>query len=240
MSKLRVLCLHGLFQNEIIFAQQTKALRESVDSLAEFVYVTGPHPIQPKAYHTVEERAKEQETAVSKERQLFGWWYPLRYKSLQDDGTCVGTMETLSMLKRILLEEGPFDGVLGFSQGACLATCLSNMLEDRSILPGFIEPEFAHPPLKFVISVAGFVPKQQEALKPLFSPTSKKSTKSLHIIGNVDHIVLPEDMDKLAACYKSPTIFRHDGTHFVPSSTPAKRAISQFLEPFSQLDTANL
>ncbi|ORX50868.1 hypothetical protein DM01DRAFT_1408863 [Hesseltinella vesiculosa] len=234
MTKLRILCLHGLFQNEIVFKRSTIALQQSVENVADLVHITAPHPIQPKSFSTVQERTREEETKLTKEKQLFGWWYPQRYKPLLDNGTCVGTRETLDYLKRVMAEKGPFDGVLGFSQGACLAACLAGLLETKATIPGVLDTPIAHPPLKMAIIVAGFFPKQQEAFKDLFEQLPHKlKTPSLHIIGTVDHIVLPEDMEKLASSFDSPAFFRHDGTHFVPTSTVAKRAFAKFVGPFS-------
>ncbi|KAI8092671.1 serine hydrolase FSH [Halteromyces radiatus] len=234
MRKLRILCLHGLAQNGIHFRKKMTTLATSIDKQAELVYVTAPHVILSPEYSSVSKREQDSNITISDEVKAFGWWHPLRYKKLLPDGTCVGTMETLSFLKQVMIDQGPFDGILGFSQGACLSACLSVMLENRTILPNMIPPDFPHPSLKFVIIVAGFPPKQQEAFKPLFAQPIKIRTPSMHMIGDLDTLVLPEQMNELANLYQDPVIFKHSGGHFVPSSIAAQKNLSEFLSRFIQ------
>ncbi|KXN71664.1 hypothetical protein CONCODRAFT_5649 [Conidiobolus coronatus NRRL 28638] len=58
----------------------------------------------------------------------------------------------LSIERRILCI-GPFDGVLRFSQGACVATLLTKLLEINHPL---VSPA-NHPPLKFSITISAFI-----------------------------------------------------------------------------------
>lgn len=85
------------------------------------------------------------------------------------------------------------------------------MLEDRSQFPEFISPDFEHEPFKFSIIVAGFKPTMQEATNVLLTKEKKVKTPSLHFIGDLDTLVLPEKMISLTEAFENPVIFRHTG-----------------------------
>ncbi|ORZ22213.1 serine hydrolase FSH [Absidia repens] len=235
MSKLRILCLHGLAQNKTMFMKKTAALMRSVEDSVDLVYVTGPLAVLTPEYSSISMREQSANTEISEENKPYAWWYPQRYKPLLADGTMPGVGESLEFIKTVLIEQGPFDGILGFSQGGCFSACLSVLLEDRSILPDIIPPEFAHPPLKFVIVVAGYIPSEEQGLSSLFSRSSKLKTSSLHIIGDLDTLLSPKEMLQLAGCYENPVVLRHPGGHFVPSISSVKKRLVSFISSFSQL-----
>ncbi|KAI9309576.1 serine hydrolase FSH [Cunninghamella echinulata] len=236
MTKLRILCLHGLAQNKINFGRKTKAITQRVDNFTEFVHVTAPHFILTPEYATISQREESNNIIRTDETKPYCWWYPLRYKKLLSDGTSPGFAESLAYIKQILLEQGPFDGILGFSQGGCMAAILTQLLENRTIFPHWIEPEFQHPPLKFSIFVSAFIPHQQEAFKPLFMQQKKNKSPTLHIIGELDTVVLPESSVNLSFCFQDPVLFKHPGGHFVPSSELAQKKLESFLYPFKKVN----
>jgi hypothetical protein len=55
----------------------------------------------------------------------------------------IGFNETLEYLHDYLIREGPFDGVMGFSQGGCMAAILAALLEK----PGYSSHFPAEPPI---------------------------------------------------------------------------------------------
>jgi predicted esterase len=108
----------------------------------------------------------------------------------------------------LVLTQGPFDGIFGFSQGAAMASLLCAMLENRNAIPGLIPSDFAHNAFQFSIICAGFV-SRATAHRPLFENIIQ--TPSLHIIGELDTLVAPERMTALADRFHKPEIFRHTG-----------------------------
>jgi hypothetical protein len=88
---------------------------------------------------------------------------------------------------------------------------LTELLEDRTVFPDLISPEFPHPALKFAVIVAGFKPTQQEATNILLNKEHKVKTPSMHFIGDLDTLVLPDAMVSLSETFEKPTIFRHQG-----------------------------
>ncbi|CEG76814.1 hypothetical protein RMATCC62417_11662 [Rhizopus microsporus] len=220
--KLKILCLHGYTQNAIMFQKRTSAIRKSVDHLAELVYITAPHHIKPPTLSG--EYVAESDDDVSEEHKPFGWWYAPRYKPTKD-GYFIGYKESVAYIQQVLKNQGPFDGILGFSQGAAFAALLTELLEYKS----HEFSSFDHPPFKFTILVSGFKPTMQEATNTLLTTERKVKTPSLHYIGDLDTLVLPEKMLSLTEVFENPVIFRHMGGHYLPSTSASQKALINFL-----------
>ncbi|KAI9486382.1 MAG: serine hydrolase FSH [Benjaminiella poitrasii] len=230
-SKLKILCLHGYTQNAIMFRKKTAVVRKGVENLADFVYITAPHHIIPPTFSDIAEREAAAKEDTSEEHKPFGWWYSPKYKPTQN-GFFIGFKESVEQVKDILLEEGPFDGILGFSQGACFAALLTEMLENRTYFPDLISPEFKHAPFKFSIFVAGFKPTLQEATNVMLNKNSKVKTPSMHFIGDLDTLVLPEAMMSMTEAFENPKIYRHQGGHYLPSSASSRKEFKDFISQF--------
>lgn len=105
--------------------------------------------------------------------------------------------------------KGPFDGVFGFSQGACLAAVMTACLEDRTLVPSLFGPELEHPNFKFAIIAAGFKPLPQKATEHIW--VHKITTPTLHMIGEEDKLITPELQQALVDQCIDPVVIRHAG-----------------------------
>lgn len=101
--KPKVLMLHGWGQNEATFRQKSSALRKKLAAHCDFVYVSAPLPNNPadpmdegRAWFDFPQEGTREERATMKE---------IEYKSLDP---------VMDFLARVLVEQGPFVGVLGF------------------------------------------------------------------------------------------------------------------------------
>lgn len=141
----------------------------------------------------------------------------------------------------MLKEEGPFDGIIGFSQGAALAAMVGSLLdggssrreafahfsntkEGESGVSGFPFPEsFAeldHPPLKFAICYSGF--RSPGPRYRAFYENPPIQTPVLHVLGSLDAVVDEGRSRALVeACEgdqeKLGRVVWHPGGHFLPS-----------------------
>jgi fermentation-respiration switch protein FrsA (DUF1100 family) len=149
----------------------------------------------------------------------------------------------LATIAEVLQRDGPFDGVLGFSQGGAAAGMVASLLEDgrRQAFEvaqekggmrypdsftrdsGFIE-EMVHPPLKFAVSYSGFGASTNALYQAFYTPKIK--TAMLHFLGSVDTVVSEERSLRLVdACVDGrgkeggvQRVVYHPGGHFLPSS----------------------
>ena len=211
MGKLRVLCLHGYRQNETTFREKSGALRKLLKKHIDFVFITAPHVIPEEA-----------NLARAEPEQERGWWFSKpdrRYNALDRTDTCIGFDESLRLVQDTIETQGPFDGVLGFSQGAAFVSLLCVLRNDPSNKIEF----------KFAILIAGFQSlistHQHWYNDPIDCP-------SFHTIGSTDGVIPTRSSEDLLVKFVSGVAYRHNGGHYVPASPQLRTAINEFLTPF--------
>lgn len=109
-NKVRVLCLHGYRQNADVFKNKLGSLRKYVNRYVEFVFINAPHPAKSLV-----------EGEEPKANQL-SWWFNKddgSFKGTNKNGPAFGFHESLKLVETAWRTQGPFQGLLGFSQGAC-------------------------------------------------------------------------------------------------------------------------
>ena len=211
MVKLRVLCLHGYRQNETVFRERSGALRKLIKKHIDFTFITAPHVIPEEANLARPEAEQER-----------GWWFskPSRsYNAMDRTDTCIGFEESLKLVQDVFESQGPFDGILGFSQGAAFASLLCVLQNDPNNKIEF----------KFAILIAGFQslvsPHGHMYADPIDCP-------SFHTIGSTDGVIPTQSSEELLSKFVDGTAYRHGGGHYVPASPQLRTAISEFLTPF--------
>merc|ERR1711991_77185 len=128
------------------------------------------------------------------------------YNAIEDDDgkfTYVGLEESLEHLHKTINEHGPFDIVLGFSQGANLLTMYIASLENQNIQPPFCA----------AMLFCGTFPRCET---PEFEYPNK--IVSLHVLGEQDPII--DKSRELAISYylqDTRTVLSHKGGHMPPS-----------------------
>lgn len=209
MVKLKVLCLHGYRQNAAIFRERTGALRKLIKREAEFIFVTAPHVIPEVENLTRSEELQERAWFFSRPEKA--------YKGTDSTDTCIGLEESISFIENVFKEQGPFDGVLAFSQGACFLSLLSTTTNP------FIQ-------YRFLIFISGF--------KSLLKPHSDKyltaavTCPTFHTIGETDTIIPPHMSKDLALLYPHSITYTHSGGHYIPASPELRQNLQDFLQTF--------
>lgn len=128
-----------------------------------------------------------------------------------------------------LKPQGPIDGVLAFSQGACLTAMLCRLLTDDSL--GVYKQKYDAIKFRFAILVAGFKSGQTQHAK-FFSKETKCFLPTMHVIGDTDKVIPCDLSTELLDCFENPSVFRHSGGHFVPVNADAKNSFVEFLNKF--------
>eukprot|EP01102_Stenamoeba_stenopodia_P000687 TRINITY_DN10640_c0_g1_i2.p1 TRINITY_DN10640_c0_g1~~TRINITY_DN10640_c0_g1_i2.p1 ORF type:complete len:149 (-),score=23.14 TRINITY_DN10640_c0_g1_i2:159-605(-) len=138
------------------------------------------------------------------------------------------------MIKRLLQEQGPFDGIIGFSQGGLFSALLCGMLMEES--PGL------RLPFGFAMFFSAFtspLPSLKHYYDKIRSITDQDSYEllTLHGWGAADDLVHPEMSEKLYETFPhhDSKTFRliHPGGHYVPTSSASKPIIRDFLKKFA-------
>ncbi|XVF38149.1 hypothetical protein REPUB_Repub20aG0074400 [Reevesia pubescens] len=113
--------------------------------------------------------------------------------------------ESISHLCQYITNNGPFDGLLGFSQGASLAALLLGYQAQGKVLK-------EHPPFKMLVSISGSKFRDPTICEVAYKDTI--NVKSVHFIGAKDWLRLPSE--DLATTFENPLIIRHPQGHTVP------------------------
>jgi predicted esterase len=248
---LKILMLHGYTQSAPLFHSKTRALKKSLAKAlpgTQLIYITAPHALvaadiprwdQLQPYGTAAtslEQAREQAAVLDEEPDAWAWW---RRKGEGEPYLFEGLDEAFKSLADVLVQQGPFDGVLGFSQGAAMAGMLASALEtgrreswaryaarmakeDAAVevlpYPAALvkaDGEMVHPPLKFAVSYSGFA-AVNKAYRAFIEP--KMRTPMLHFIGSLDTVVEEKRSLSLVDACEVKKVVYHPGGHFVPAS----------------------
>ncbi|KAF7562012.1 hypothetical protein G7046_g2122 [Stylonectria norvegica] len=118
---MKFLCLHGMGTSAEIFETQTGPLRQALGGLHDFEFYEGEFEVPPA----------EGIGAVFDCETYKAWYDPNLGASTH--------RQSLELVQEIIDEEGPFDGCMGFSQGAAL---LASLILTHQALKPFSPPLF--------------------------------------------------------------------------------------------------
>ncbi|KAL9114919.1 MAG: hypothetical protein Q9227_001162 [Pyrenula ochraceoflavens] len=227
-APLKILMLHGYTQSGSLFYAKSRSLEKRLQKAfpnVQLIYPTGPMKLDPKDVPGFES------SESSEDIEAYGWW---RRSNTAEPPEYMGMDDGMRTIANALAEEGPFDGVIGFSQGASAAVMVSSLLEGRSRKEAFEEarkryPEHAipypaafetlqHPSLKFCIEYCGFR-APGERYVGYYEPPVKGPI--LHVLGSLDSVVEESRSRALIeACggEEKTKVVWHPGGHFLPGA----------------------
>ncbi|KAM7255902.1 hypothetical protein ACFE04_011643 [Oxalis oulophora] len=188
-NKMKILCLHGFRTSGSFLQKQISKWDPSIFSNFELDFPNGSFPAGGKS-------------------DIEGIFPPPYFEWFQFDKEFTeytNLEECISYLCEYITTKGPFDGLLGFSQGATLSALLLGYQAQGKILK-------EHPPFKLFISVSGSKFRAPEICDIAYKEPIK--VKSVHFIGAKDWLKLPSE--DLATAFENPLIIRHPQGHTVP------------------------
>ncbi|XP_030648806.1 esterase OVCA2 [Chanos chanos] len=218
---LRILCIHGYRQNASSFREKTGALRKLLKKQVDLVYISAPHQVPARG-----DISQEQEKAAGcGDEDQRGWWFSdtqaVSFDARQECEESLGLEESVDAVRAAVKEQGPFDGILGFSQGAAFVAMLCSLQEQK------LEPDFR---FRFAILVAGF--RSACAQHRRFYDGPAITLPSLHVFGQEDRVI-PEQMSRdLLPVFDGAQTLTHPGGHFVPAASAHRQTYQEFLRKF--------
>ena len=213
--------------------------------MVDFDIVTAPHKIrfdaslkqQKKSNDEVKQNYINKDVNVKESGYLpkaRAWWIS------SDDGTHYeGMVDSLKYIAQIMEANGPYDGILGFSQGGVLLSILCLMQK----CPNYFAKTFNLSKetiencarFKFAWIVSGFMPRC-DALKPLLN--EMKSSKAvidniplLLVIGKNDKFVPNERTLDIINYFDEDnvSVIEHGGNHWIPYKDSQHDIIAQYV-----------
>ncbi|CAM9472226.1 unnamed protein product [Chrysoparadoxa australica] len=193
-APLRLLCLHGYYQNAEALQAQMSPLAETLGNTAELVFADGP---LVTSYPPEVSRALEARGSRVEEGSLRGWW-----RSNESPPGCwryEGWEKAIETVREEAANNssGPFDGLVGYSQGAALA---SLVLSSKPCADQW-SPSFG-------LLVSGFIPRDPAAA----ALVSESPVDTCHVFGARDRIIKPDQSRALAELVGGHTVM-HQGGH---------------------------
>uniref|UniRef100_A0A672PKE5 Esterase OVCA2 n=1 Tax=Sinocyclocheilus grahami TaxID=75366 RepID=A0A672PKE5_SINGR len=199
-------------QNGSSFREKTGALRTILKKQVELVCISAPHHVPAIQNQTNQEPEK---TASGGDEDQRGWWFSdvqaRSFNAQQECESSLGLEESVETVKTAVKDLGPFDGILGLSQGAALVAMLCALQEQK------LEPAFN---FHFAILIAGFRSVCSQHRR--FHEVPAITIPSLHVFGQEDRVI-PEEMTQ---------ILIHPGGHFVPAASSHRQTYQDFLKKF--------
>jgi len=210
VTLLKVLVIHGYRQSGKSSREKTGSFRKGLKKYLDLVYITAPNKI-PSFGDT--------------ESEEYGWWFSskqndnLSFNAKEESTLDDGHDEALKLIKKTFEEQGPFDGILGFSQGATMAAHVCSLVNKD-------DPIFK---LKFAVLCAGFKSRSTNHHnyyeKQIELPT-------LHVYGDTDQVIPKEMSLELMEIFTQSSVLNHAGGHHLPASSKEKKCYQEFFEQF--------
>lgn len=171
--------------------------------------------------------ANELEDAEGVEEPSGGYWSTSKspFDASQYETQTEGWNVSWEYLQKVFHDLGPFDGVLGFSQGAAVAAALCQLRQTSASNAG------VH--FKFAVLCSGYPPPL-----PLFENGMASKTgitcPSLHIYGDRDRQIHDHTSEQLSNSFQSGerTIVKHACGHIIPTQPANIEQYRQFLSRF--------
>lgn len=199
-----ILVLHGFAQNGPNFSIKASGIRKMLKKAGyHTVFVNGPIKL---AATDMPFEVQTGEGESFDDLNMRGWTYTQPGK--------FDIQPSLDTVKAAYETDGPFVGLMGFSQGAgVVGTILSRY-------PQVVGNEKAKDELKFAMMYSGFVYKDPSVAKFY---EKRIELPTLHIMGELDTVVSNERSMALVDICDHATVMKHPGGHYVPSQKPLLR-----------------
>ena len=180
---MRLLCLHGYSMDGDLLRRKLGALRKAFNKDYEFIFINGPF--------------KAEETGLA-------FWRP--------NGNVASDIDqSLVYIHDYIQNHGPFDGVIGFSQGSSVITLYQSKYN-----------------VQFKVAVT--ISASQIVSKLTMDTLNTINTPCLHICGVNDDICPSElSLQYMTRAYSKLTVYKHNGAHGIPLDKESKLYFKQFI-----------
>ncbi|KAJ7972022.1 Serine hydrolase FSH [Quillaja saponaria] len=190
-QKMKILCLHGFRTSGSFMKKQISKWNPSVLTQFDMEFPNGLYPAGGKS-------------------DIEGIFPPPYFEWFQfnkDFTEYINLEECISYLNEYITSKGPFDGLLGFSQGATLSALLLGYQAQGKLLK-------EHPPFKLFVSISGSKVRDPRICEVVYKDIIK--VKSVHFIGEKDWLKIPDEVSTRQLQDWITKIFKHsisDNSH---------------------------
>lgn len=210
--------IHGYRQSAESSRTKTGSFRKGLKKYLDLVYITAPNKIPTPPPSDEGDNTDQQDQ--------YGWWFSAvngdgehSFSAREESQIDPGHQASVDLVTKVFQEQGPFDGILAFSQGATFAAHICALREKPDSKLQF----------KFAILCAGFKSKSTEHMKYYTDPIS---CPTLHVYGDTDQVIPKEMSIELQSIFTNSTVLAHPGGHHLPAKATERKLYQEFLEQF--------
>ena len=205
-KKLRVLCIHGYGQHSQGFRQKSGALRRAGKK-----YVAEWDFVEAKLDAPIREELNELDSGGK------AWWL---WNRSTENPINTGWEESIDQLVQRLEENGPYDGCIGFSQGASMLSLLISEQQSRGTQW-----------FRFACFIGGFVPRMPAMRQRVLSLEHDTNMCTWHSYGLADEIIRPSQSIELILVFGDKAVVcpPHQGGHLVSSTKEVRTDFKHFI-----------
>lgn len=240
---MKILVLHGYAQSGDTFRRKIRRLEKRLLQTspgAKFVYLDGPIKLQID--DIPELKSADFVQSSDKEHDMRAW-FDLRAARDPPNGLHI----SLAYLAAVLKTQGPFDGMIAFSQGTVIGAMVASLLQGITSRQKAYDSAFqqsthileypqafsdiSHPPFKFALFYASRVGIGAYSDWMYRGPLIE--TPFCHFFGQLDSMVSHEERDEVLAklCSgKRSRVVMHAGGHFVATDNNSINQASTFVK----------
>ena len=203
---MRILALHGSRQNgEVFRTRLAPVVTRLEDAGHQVVFVDAPHELP---------------MGVGDEVPMRAWWSC----GGGDVRDTTGWDTSLEVLREMWTSRGPFQGIIGFSQGASAGLILCELAD---------APDECFASLRCAVLCAGYVVPSPGAVP---NPIVSSRIRAMIIAGDADEAVPPADTLACAHRFHRSITRTHPGNHAFPSKSQDTRAVAEFFDETDVID----
>eukprot|EP00930_Biecheleria_cincta_P020339 TRINITY_DN15313_c0_g1_i2.p1 TRINITY_DN15313_c0_g1~~TRINITY_DN15313_c0_g1_i2.p1 ORF type:complete len:231 (-),score=28.85 TRINITY_DN15313_c0_g1_i2:48-740(-) len=209
-SKPRILCLHSFRTSGEILRQQMFLYSNFGETLeaagCELVFVNAPYRCTSEDEEKVYPAVK---TAFPDCKKYYEW-----FRATDDGAEYHRLDDSLVHLDQVMEEQGPFSGLLGFSQGGTVAHLMAFLQASRQRFS-------RHPPLEFLIILSSRRSRATIHRSLWETPSPEKLPRAFVMYGGRDKSsTTPQDVETLISTLPgAQTVYLPEGEHRVPQLT---------------------
>ncbi|ETO33372.1 hypothetical protein RFI_03736 [Reticulomyxa filosa] len=249
--KLQILCLHGFKQHGQNFKHRCNSLQKVLRNYADLHFIDAPHKLP-----TLTEKDTTGNESEVKNDNYLTWWNTVEEKNATDKIHKIrydGLSESIRLIAEVNEKNGPFDGILGFSQGGVLLAILCALREREKFVQ--TKSDVVKTPLntnwnesvlkdvdtlkfKFAWIVGSFKPRDSSVVD-IFNICSQNTQESIKleiptmiVVGKGDDITPLDTVVDLSRCFKNPYLVIHDRGHYIPVYEEVNNKYIVFLKQF--------
>lgn len=234
----KFLCLPGYLQSGKVFAEKTLGIRKLLSKHYTLDYVDPPMVIKSKEELVFNlggtEEEQEAKWADIVAANCNRCWF--RYEHDEAGSRYVGFDDSMKWLTNYIKENGPYQGIFGFSQGAAVTTIVTNTIKEMVPTNPYFSASIAVSTFAFTLKDNPGDEDSTVLLNPefakLFTPPSDLPTQLFFIYGSEDQVVPASRSKHVSDLYNQDNVevLIHDGGHYVPNKKPLLKPLVEKIQ----------